>query len=97
MRAYRARLRQRLSELAPTTDADGVRIVTIEPGSALEGAPVRSALVHGVLLTAIERGASTLEPAGTTILAAGDRITALGASDALQRLADEARAPAPPA
>ena len=97
VRAYRASLRQRLSELAPATDADGVRMVTIEPGSPLAGAPVRSALVHGVLLTAIERGASTLEPAGTTILAAGDRITALGGSIALQRLADEARASAPPA
>ncbi len=95
VRAYRSSLRERLAALAPTTDVDGVRALTIAPGSALDGAPVRSTVVHGVLLTTIQRGDAIIEPRGTTVLAAGDRITALGSAGALERVARAASTPGP--
>jgi H+/Cl- antiporter ClcA/CBS domain-containing protein len=82
-RSLQANLR-RVSELSGTT---GSLDVVVTKASPLVGASLQAAgLPQGVLVTAIERGRELIRPTGNTIILAGDRLMALGASGDLSRL-----------
>ena len=66
------------------------------PGSSrADGSALRDVQwPHGCTLVAIRRGHAVLVPDGTTVLEAGDIITAFGAPDARARVMERLRAPA---
>jgi len=63
---------------------------TVCPGSSLDGIAVRDApLPEGCLLVSISRAAEEILPRGDTVLAAGDRITALADGDRARRVREK--------
>ena len=88
VRGYRRGLLTSLRRMSDVGGPAGATEFTIDPASELVGATLRSSVVpHGVLVTSIERGREVVQPVGDTVLRAGDRLSVLGATDELRRLA----------
>jgi len=63
---------------------------TVCPGSSLDGIAVRDApLPEGCLLVSISRAEEEILPRGDTVLAAGDRITALADGERARRVREK--------
>jgi CIC family chloride channel protein len=76
---------RRLTEIGGTP---GVIEVVIASDSPMVGQALRSPLIpRGALITSIERGSDVIQPNGSTLVQARDRLTALGAQDDLEELA----------
>jgi hypothetical protein len=87
VRGYRGALQSSLRRIAELNGVDDTLYVEVFEGSALEGRQLRAAeLPRGVLITLIERQQDTIQPTGDLIFESGDRLTALGKKDDLQRL-----------
>jgi CBS-domain-containing membrane protein len=85
VRGYRIALQSTMRHLS-TGSSDGQRDIIVAAGSSLAGEPVRGDVPHGVLITSIERGLDIIQPTGDTIVHAGDRLSALGSTTALDLL-----------
>ncbi len=85
VRGYRIALQSTLRRLSAVT-SDGQREIVVAAGSTLDGEPVRGDVPHGILITSIERGLDVIQPTGDTIVRAGDRLSALGSTAALDQL-----------
>jgi H+/Cl- antiporter ClcA len=91
---YQRTARTYLRQLSEKGGATGLVDVVVASDSPYVGLPLRSALIpRGVLVTSIERGAHVIRPNGDTVILAGDRLTALGTSQALEMLTRESKAP----
>jgi trk system potassium uptake protein TrkA len=88
VRNYRRTTQSYLRRLTALGGPTGIVDVVIADDSPLVGLRVRSPLIpRGILITSIERGGDVIPPSGDTMLHSRDRLTALGASDDLHRLA----------
>ncbi|MGC8510930.1 MAG: CBS domain-containing protein [Acidimicrobiales bacterium] len=100
VRGYRIALQSTMRRMSAAT-GDGQREIVVAAGSRLDGEPVRGDVPHGVLITSIERGLDVIQPSGDTVVHAGDRLSALGSTSALDLLQAAASTPvsgaAPPA
>jgi Trk K+ transport system NAD-binding subunit len=96
VRNYRRTTQAYLRRLTQMGGATGVVELMVAEVSPLVGLRLRASLVpRGALITSIERGRNVIRPSGDTIVHAHDRLSALGASSDLDRLA-ELSAPADP-
>ncbi len=88
VRNYRRSARTYLRQLSEKGGGTGLIEVVVADDSPLVGHALRSRLIPpGVLVTAIERGEVVIRPTGDTVIQGHDRLTALGASRGLERLA----------
>ncbi len=88
VRNYRRTTRSYLRRLTEMGGPTGIVEVNVANDSPIVGLAVRSPLIpRGALITSIERGGVVLRPSGDTLFQEGDRLTVLGASSDLERLA----------
>lgn len=88
VRNYRRTTRSYLRRLSEMGGPTGIVEVNVADDSPIVGLAVRSpSIPRGALITSIERRGVVIRPSGDTLLQGGDRLTVLGASGDLDRLA----------
>ncbi len=91
VRGYRRALQSSLRQMSKMNSPSGIAEVVVANDSRLVGTQLRaSTALRGVLITGIERGREVVQPTGDTVFQAGDRMTVLGTTEDLRRLADGA-------
>ncbi len=96
---YEALLERDLHGGAPVAEHEGQVIEAfVESGSRLDGAPIRALrLPENVTIAVVEREGRTLAPRGSTVLRAGDHVTAVvgaeGPMENAMAVVDAAKAP----
>jgi hypothetical protein len=92
---YRRTMQANLRRLTELGDVTGTSEVVVASRAAIDEVALRDAgIPRGLLITAIERGRDVIRPNGSTIIRAGDRLMALGATpdlNVLSRLASAER------
>lgn len=91
VRNYRRTTQAYLHRLTQMGGATGVVEIVVAEDSPIVGLLLRAPLIpRGALITSIERGRNVIRPSGDTVIQAHDRLTALGGSTDLDRLAEMA-------